>query len=144
MPYKSKIQKNEYQKKLMREKRTKLYKLQDTLTVVSPEYKIYNCDNTESIFTFTPIILTKKDELTLQKLIMNKFIQKNQINYLNTNQDVSIMEQIFVSSVITKDLMTQQQTLASQHIKNKREYRRQKLRASKIRTGWIVENKITI
>jgi len=49
------------------------------------------------------------------------------------------MEQIFVSSVITKELTTQQDTLASQYIKNKREYRRQKLRASKIRTGWIVE-----
>jgi hypothetical protein len=48
------------------------------------------------------------------------------------------MEQIFVSSVITKELTSQQQTLASQHIKNKREYRRQKLYQSKLRTGWIV------
>lgn len=45
------------------------------------------------------------------------------------------MEQIFVSSVITTDLTSQQQTLASQFIKDKREYRRQKLRASKLRTG---------
>ena len=74
MPYKNKNNQNEYQKKLMREKRAKLYKFQDTLRVVSPEYKIYNRDTTVSIFTFTPIILTKKDELTLQKLIMNKFI----------------------------------------------------------------------
>jgi hypothetical protein len=74
MPYKNIEQRREYQKKLMREKRAKWYKLQDTLRVVSPEYKIKNRDNTDSIFTFTPIILTKKDELTLQKIIMNKFI----------------------------------------------------------------------
>jgi len=49
------------------------------------------------------------------------------------------MEQIFIGSVITKELTSQQDTLASQYIKNKREYRRQKLRASKLRTGSIVE-----
>lgn len=48
------------------------------------------------------------------------------------------MEQIFASSVITKDLVGKQQNMAIQFIKNKREYRRQKLRASKIRTGHII------
>ena len=74
MPYKSKKQYTEYQKKMMREKRARLYKFQDTLRVVSPQYKIYNCNGTEPIFTFTPIILTKKDELTLHKIIMNTYI----------------------------------------------------------------------
>ena len=48
------------------------------------------------------------------------------------------MERIFDSSVITKDLVNLQQNMAIEFIKNRREYRRQKLRASKIRTGHII------
>ena len=67
------------------------------------------------------------------------FYFKNQINFLfKHNLYIYIMEQIFASSVITKDLVGKQQNMAIQFIKNKREYRRQKLRASKIRTGHII------
>ena len=48
------------------------------------------------------------------------------------------MERIFIESNITYELVSKQENMASQFIKNKREYRRQKLRASKIRTGHII------
>lgn len=74
MPYKSKLQKREYNKLLLRKKRSEIYKQQDALTVGSPSHQIKNRDGTNSMFDFMPVILTKKDELTLHKLIMKKFL----------------------------------------------------------------------
>ena len=45
------------------------------------------------------------------------------------------MERIFVESIITKDLVSQQGSLAIQHNKNKRKFKQVKLNASKLRTG---------
>ena len=74
MPYKSTIQKREYNKLLLRKKRIEIYKKQDALTVVVPSQQIKNRDGTNSIFTFMPVILTNKDELTLHKLITKNFM----------------------------------------------------------------------
>lgn len=74
MPYKSKLQKCEYNKLLLRKKRAEIYKQQDALRVVVPSHQIKNRDGTNSMFDFMPVILTKKDELTLHKLIMKKFL----------------------------------------------------------------------
>lgn len=68
------MQKREYQKVMMRKKRAELYKNQDLLAVVRPSYQLKNKDGTNSPFTFTPIFLTPKDKLTLQKLITGQFI----------------------------------------------------------------------
>ena len=45
------------------------------------------------------------------------------------------MERIFVESIITKDLVSQQGALAIQHNKNKRKLKQVKLNASKLRTA---------
>ncbi len=74
MPYKSKIQKREYQKLLMRKKRVEFYKHKDELSVVRPLFQIKYKDGSDSLFTFTPIVLSEKDKLTLNKLILRKFI----------------------------------------------------------------------
>ena len=74
MPYKSKIQKREYQKLLMRKKRVELYKHKDDLSVVRPLFQIKYKDGSDSPFTFTPVNLSEKDKLTLKKLIISQFI----------------------------------------------------------------------
>lgn len=74
MPIKN-IETRRLKQKLQKQrKRAEIYKQQDTLTVVSPSHQIKNRDGSNSLFVFMPVILTKKDELTLTKLIMKRFI----------------------------------------------------------------------
>lgn len=74
MPIKN-IETRRLKQKLQKQrKRSEIYKQQDALTVGSPSHQIKNRDGTNSMFDFMPVILTKKDELTLHKLIMKKFL----------------------------------------------------------------------
>jgi len=49
------------------------------------------------------------------------------------------MERIFVSSIITQDLLDIQFNLAIQHNKNKRKFKQVKLNASKLRSAKFIE-----
>lgn len=74
MPIKN-IETRRLKQKLQKQrKRAAIYKKQDLLAVGSPSQQIKNRDGTNSIFTFMPVILTKKDELTLTKLITKNFL----------------------------------------------------------------------
>jgi len=73
MPFKSTEQKREYNKILLRNKREKLYKNYDDECVVVPRQILKMIDGSDSIFTITPIILSTKDEITLNKLNSNTF-----------------------------------------------------------------------
>ena len=74
MPIKN-IETRRLKQKLQKQrKRIKIYEKQDALTVVSPKVQIKNRDGTNSMFTFMPVMLTKKDELTLHKLITKNFL----------------------------------------------------------------------
>jgi hypothetical protein len=54
------------------------------------------------------------------------------------------MEQIFVSSIIKQDTLNNQYNMSIQYLTQKKEYKRQKLIISKIRTGTIKPpNKLT-
>jgi len=48
------------------------------------------------------------------------------------------MERIFVSSIITQDLLNIQFKLAIEHNKNKRKYKQVKLNASKVRSAKFI------
>lgn len=74
MPYKSKTKNREYNKQLLRQKRDKIYRERDSLSVVVPQFQIKYKDGTNSQFTLTPIYLSKNDKVTLTKIITNQFI----------------------------------------------------------------------
>lgn len=52
----------------------KFHKLIKEPDIIDDLHQIKNRDGTNSMFDFMPVILTKKDELTLHKLIMKKFL----------------------------------------------------------------------
>ena len=73
MPFQSLEQKREYNKLLLRNKREKKYKIYDDECVVVPRQILKMRDGSNSIFTITPIILSKNDEITLRQIHAKTF-----------------------------------------------------------------------